>query len=156
MKRPPTSLVAAAGLSVAVVAVVALAALAAPQLRRSNPEGMTKPSAYSHVVRAGNILFIAGQVSSDASGQVVGAGDMKAQVKQVLENLKRVLASEGADFGHVAKINIFTTDIAAFQEAREIREPYFAGKAPASTLVEVKRLARLEFLVEIEAIAVVP
>lgn len=134
----------------------ALAGFAPSQLRRSNPAGMTQPTTYSHVVRAGNILFIAGQVATDGAGQIVGASDMKAQVKQVLENLKQVLASEGADFTHVAKINIFTTDIPAFGEAREIRESYFKGSAPASTLVEVKRLARPEFLVEIEAIAVVP
>jgi len=126
------------------------------QLVRSNPEGMSQPTTYSHVVRASNLLFIAGQVSSDSAGQIVGAGDMRAQVKQVLENLKRVLASQSADFSHVAKINIFTTDIEAFATARDVREQYFKGQAPASTLVEVKRLARPEFLVEIEAVAVLP
>lgn len=133
-----------------------LPSVAQAQLVRSNPEGMSQPTTYSHVVRAGNLLFIAGQVSSDSAGQIVGAGDMRAQVKQVLENLKRALASQGADFSHVAKINIFTTDIEAFATARDIRELYFKGHPPASTLVEVKRLARPEFLVEIEAVAVLP
>jgi reactive intermediate/imine deaminase len=126
------------------------------QLQRSNPQGMSQPTTYSHVVRAGNLLFIAGQVSTDSAGQLVGAGDMRAQVKQVLENLKRALASQGADFSHVAKINTFTTDIEAFLTAREVREEYFKGHPPASTLVEIKRLARPEFLVEIEAIALLP
>lgn len=124
------------------------------QIERINPEGMTQPASYSHLVRAGNLMFIAGQVALDAGGNVVGEGDMKAQVGQVLENLRTVLASEGADFSNVVKINIFTTDIDAFREASDIRARYFDGNPPASTLVQIERLAREVFLVEIEAIAV--
>jgi reactive intermediate/imine deaminase len=127
----------------------------AQNIERINPEGMTQPTAYHHLVKAGgHLLFIAGQVSLDGEGNLVGEGDMGAQVRQVLENLKTVLASQGADFSNVVKINIFTTDIDAFREAAAIRAEYFAGNPPASTLVQIVRLARPEFLVEIEAIAV--
>lgn len=126
------------------------------EIERLNPGGMTQPTAYSHLVRVGNLMFIAGQVALDAEGNVVGEGDMRAQLRQVLENLKTVLASEGTDFSNVVKVNIFTTDIDAFREASDVRAGYFAGHPPASTLVQIERLAREVFLVEIEAVAVVP
>ena len=127
---------------------------AAQEIQRINPEGMTQPTTYSHVVRVGNQLFIAGQVAVDGDGNLVGRGDMRAQVRQVLKNLKTVLASQGADFSNVTKINIFTVDIDAFRESGEVRRQFFEGYPPASTLVQIERLARPEFLVEIEAIAV--
>ena len=128
----------------------------AQQIERTNPEGMTQPTAYSHLVKVGNLMFIAGQVALDGDGDVVGEGDMRAQLRQALENMKAVLASEGADFSHVVKTNIFTTDIEAFRSAADVRQEYFDGHPPASTLVQIERLARPVFLVEIEAIAVAP
>ena len=128
----------------------------AQDIERINPAGMTQPTAYSHLVKSNNLMFIAGQVALDGDGQVVGEGDMAAQVRQVLENLTTVLASEGADFSNVVKINIFTTDIEGFFETSAIRSEYFGGHAPASTLVQIERLARTIFLVEIEAIAILP
>jgi len=115
---------------------------------------MTQPTAYSHLVKVGNLMFLAGQVALDGEGNVIGEGDMTAQVRQVLENMKSVLASEGADFSNVVKINIFTTDIEAFRDAASVRREYFGDHPPASTLVQIERLARPVFLVEIEAIAV--
>jgi len=132
------------------------ASLGAQEIERINPEGMTQPTSYHHLVKAGNLMFIAGQVALDGDGHVVGEGDMTAQVRQALENLKAVLASEGADFSHVVKINIFTTDIEAFRGAADVRRSYFDGHPPASTLVQIERLARPVFLVEIEAIAIAP
>lgn len=128
----------------------------AQQIERTNPEGMTQPTAYSHLVKVGHLMFIAGQVALDGDGNVVGEGDMRAQLRQVLENMKSVLASEGADFSNVVKTNIFTTDIEAFRGAADVRREYFGGHPPASTLVQIERLARPVFLVEIEAIAVAP
>ncbi len=128
----------------------------AHDVQRTNPDGMTQPTAYTHLVKFERLMFIAGQVSLDADGNVIGAGDMKAQVRQVLENLKTILASEGADFSNIVKINTFTTDIEAFFETGDIRREYFGSEAPASTLVQIERLARPVFLVEIEAIAVSP
>jgi 2-iminobutanoate/2-iminopropanoate deaminase len=126
----------------------------AQELQRINPDGMTQPTTYSHVVRAGNQLFLAGQVAVDGDGNLVGPGNMRAQVRQVLQNMSAVLASQGADFSDVAKITIFTVDIEAFRGSAEVREEFFGGHPPASTLVQVVRLARPEFLVEIEAVAI--
>jgi reactive intermediate/imine deaminase len=125
-------------------------------IERTNPEGLTKPTTYSHVVKVGNLLFIAGQVAFDSAGNLVGENDMKAQVRQVLENLKTALASQKADFSNVVKINIFTTDVEAFLGSAEVRAEYFKGNPPASTLVQISKLARPGLLVEIEAIAALP
>ena len=125
-------------------------------IERINPDGLTKPTSYSHVFKVGNLLFIAGQVAFDSAGNLVGENDMKAQVRQVLENLKTALASQKADFSNVVKINIFTTDVEAFLGSAEVRAEYFKGHPPASTLVQIERLARPGLLVEIEAIAALP
>ena len=130
-------------------------AIGAQDIQRINPQGMTQPTAYSHVVRHGNNLFLAGQVATDGDGNVVGADDMRAQVRQVMENMKTVLASQGADFSNIVKITIYTTDIDAYRRTGDIREEYWQGIAPASTLVQIDRLARPVFLVEIEATAIV-
>ncbi len=138
------------------LAVLCATAVNAQQIERKNPEGMTQPTGYHHLVKAGNLMFIAGQVALDGDGNVVGEGDMVAQVRQALENMKTVLASEGADFSNVVKINIFTTDIDRFRAASDVRREYFRDNPPASTLVQIERLARPVFLVEIEAIAIAP
>ncbi len=131
-------------------------AAGAQEIQRINPEGMTQPTAYTHVVRHNNLLFLAGQVSTDADGNVIGEGDMKIQVRQVLENMKKVLASQGADFSNVVKVTIYTTDIDAYIQTGDVRRAYWTGIAPASTLVQIERLARPAFLVEIEATAIAP
>ena len=149
----------ASPLAVALTAAVTLAVapLAAQSLQLINPPGMSNPATYSHVVRAGKTLYIAGQVGADAAGTIAG-DTMAAQLTQVLANLKTVLASQGAEVRHIAKINIFVTDMTGFRapDATKIRADFFNGHKPASTLVEVARLASPEYKVEIEAIAVLP
>ena len=136
------------------LAVLLTGSAGAQDILRINPDGMTQPSAYTHVVRYGDLLFLAGQVALDEDGNVIGEGDMRAQVRQVMENLKTVLASQGADFGNVVKTTIYTTDVAAYRETGDIRAEYWTEGAPASTLVQIDQLARPVFLVEIEAVAV--
>jgi len=116
------------------------------------------PQGYSHVVevRGGRTLYIAGQVALDKDGNLVGRGDFQAQVKQVFENLKARLAEGGASFKDVVKLNYYLTDASSLQALRDTRNSYVNTEhPPASTLVVVKQLAREEFLVEIEAVAVV-
>lgn len=139
-----------------IVLVLVSGACNAQDIVRSNPDGMTASPRYSHLVRFDRMLFIAGQVALDAEGNVVGSDDMQSQVRQVMKNLETVLASVGADFSDVVKVNIFTTDIERFREAGDIYSSYIDGNAPASTLVQIDRLARPVFLVEIEAIAIAP
>jgi reactive intermediate/imine deaminase len=137
--------------------IVLAASLASAQsIERIQPEGLTQPATYSHVVKFGNLLFISGQVAFDPAGKLVGENDMKAQVRQVLENLKTALASQKADFSNVVKINTYTTNVEAYLAAAEVRVEYFKGNLPASTLVEISKLARPGLMVEIEAIAALP
>ena len=124
-----------------------------------NPPTLAASPAYTQVVEVsgGRTLYISGQIALDAAGHVVGAGDVRAQLEQVFANLQAALAAADVTFAHVVKLNIYVLDMADLPILREVRERYVSTQAPpASTLVEVRRLAREEFLVEIEAIASVP
>ena len=103
------------------------------------------------VVAEGRFLFTSGLTSRDDAGNVVGVGDMAAQVEQVFANLEAVLGRVGADFSRVIKFTIYVTDIDGYRDALSGDRPFMAG-APASTLIEVSRLASPDLLVEVEAI----
>ena len=141
-----------------VLSVVAFAQTRAPQIKRTNPPTLSKPTGYSHVVEAtgGKTVYISGQIALDKDGKVVGEGDMKAQAEQVFKNLQTALASAGATFKDVVKMNTYTTDMSQVQPIRDVRARYFGDTVPASTLVQVVHLARPEFMLEIEVIAIVP
>jgi enamine deaminase RidA (YjgF/YER057c/UK114 family) len=125
-----------------------------------NPQGLSTPKGYTHVVTAagGKTVYVAGQVAMNAQGEVVGKGDLKAQIVQVYENLKLALKAVGADFIDVVKM---TTYIVNYQPAhipilREVRANYLSPThPPANTLLGVQALFHPDILVEIEAIAVI-
>jgi len=128
-------------------------------IRFINPLILATPPGYTHVVEIthGRTVFIAGQVAVDQTGKIVGEHDFRAQTQQVFENLKAALAAVGTNFTSVVKLNIYVVDISQIQTLREVRDRYVNTQhPPASTLVEVRRLAREEFLIEIEAIAHLP
>lgn len=121
----------------------------------SQPVGSNGQPSYSHVVKAGNTVYIAGQVARNAEGQVVGLGDIEAQITQVFENLKTAMASVGGDLRNLVKVVIYLTD-ARYRDAYRLVQPRFIqSDFPVSTLLIVKALASPEYLVEIDAIAVV-
>jgi reactive intermediate/imine deaminase len=127
------------------------------KVRRLNPSNLPTPDGpFCQAVRAegSHWLFISGQVALNERGEIVGQGDVKAQTIQVLENLKRALAAEGADLTNITKVTVYLTDMAHRQTVAEVRASYFGKDLPASTLVEVKALAHPDFLIEVEAIAV--
>lgn len=128
-----------------------------PVVKHVNPPDLTKPTGYTHVVEVtgGRTVYISGQVSVDRTGVVIGKGDLKAQTRQVFENLKSALAASGATLDDVVKITIFMTDLSQVQKVREVRDGYFTKEPPASSAVEVMRLVRPELMIEIEAVAVV-
>ena len=127
----------------------------AMSLERIQPAGLSKPPTYTHVIRAGNTVYIAGQTATDEQGQVVGKGDITAQTTQVFENLGKALAAVGADFSRLVKITVYLTD-ARFREAvAQVRSRYLGQTLPTSTLVVVAGLASPDLLVEVEAVAVV-
>lgn len=134
-------------------------AMAAQTLERDNPRGLSRPApgTYTHVVKSGKLLFIAGQTGVDAGGKVAGPG-MKEQTEQVFANLAAALKAHGADFSHVAKTTTFVTSIQEFRspEVAAVRAKYVGANPPANTLVQIQQLADPAYKVEIEAIAVLP
>ena len=119
--------------------------------------GMSEPvSHFTHVVRAGRLVFVSGCVATDAQGRVVGGNDVVAQARQVHENIKHCLAAAGATFADVCKVTVFLRNIGDREKVNIIRKEYFGAHRPASTLVEISRLVRDDYLIEIEATAVIP
>ena len=139
------------------VAASPLAAQSAP--RFINPPGLPTPHGYTQEVdvpAGARIVVISGQVALDSAGKVVGQ-TMTAQATQVFENLKVALAAVGATFNDVIKLNNYVTNMGQSQAFRDVRDKYVnAAAPPASTTIEVRRLVRDEFLVEVEAIVAVP
>jgi enamine deaminase RidA (YjgF/YER057c/UK114 family) len=162
--QPDTSrrdFVAAAVTMAAVAGATADAQAQAPSnLRFSNPPGMSKPPSYSHVVEVNGphrTVYLAGQTGADATGKV--AGDFRAQAVQVFENIKTALASVGGNFDNVVKLTSYLTNIEAnAAEYRTVRASYFPNRSalPASTLLQIPRLANAAYLLEVEVIAVLP
>lgn len=155
------------GLSVAVSIGASLSAPAQQRGRRGgvvkerlNPNGLSQPRGYAHVVtaRGGKTVYVAGQVSLDEKGELVGKGDLKAQAQKVFENLRTALRAAGADLDDVVKLNTYVVNYrpAMIDTLRSVRSAFMGEVAvPASTLVGVQALAREGFLIEIEAVAVV-
>ena len=104
----------------------------------------------------GKVLHVSGQVAQDTTGSVMGKGDIRAQTRQVLENIRTVLASAGGTMDDVARVTVYVTDMSGLAQIHEVRAQYFRRPYPASTLVEVKRLVKPEYLIEIDAVAVIP
>jgi len=104
----------------------------------------------------GQVLHLKGQVALDRAGQVVGPGDMRAQLRQVLDNIKAVLGHVGGEMGDIVSLTQFTTDIEAFMACGDIRKASFAAPYPVTTTIEVSRLYHPELMVEITAIAEIP
>jgi len=129
----------------------------AQELEFTNPEGIPSPTRYSHVVKAGNIIFISGQVGRKPDGQIVGPG-MGEQLDQTLTNVTTALKSQGADIKHLAKITTFVTSMDEYQsqEVRAIRAKHFGDHRPASSSFVVVQLANPAYKVEVEAIAILP
>jgi enamine deaminase RidA (YjgF/YER057c/UK114 family) len=151
---------AAVGVTAAAGAASGAEAQTPSNLRFSNPPGMAKPAAYSHVVEVSGphrTVYLAGQTGIDANGKV--AEGFRAQAVQVMENIKTALGSVGGSFEHVVKLTSYLTNLEANgAEFREVRGSYFPNKAalPASTLLQISRLANPAYLVEVEVIAILP
>jgi reactive intermediate/imine deaminase len=119
--------------------------------------GLAEPiSHFTDAVRAGNLLFVSGIVPVDGAGQLVGGDDVVAQTRQVLENMRAVLRAGGCGFEDVVKVTVFLTDVDDRPLINPLRQELFGETRPASTLVEVSRLAVPGAKVEIECIALVP
>jgi reactive intermediate/imine deaminase len=119
-------------------------------------EGLPEPfSHYTDAVRAGNLLFVSGCVAVDADGKLVGEGDVVAQARRVFANIGLCLEAAGATFADVVKVTTYLTDVADRAAINPVRQEFFGDARPASTLVEVSALVLPEFLIEVEAVAVI-
>jgi 2-iminobutanoate/2-iminopropanoate deaminase len=130
------------------------------KLERSNPDGVSPPiGTYSHLVKVETAdavwLHVSGQIAVDATGAIVGVGDMRAQTERVYENLRVILEAHGATFADVVKMNTYVTSLEDLAGMREVRSQYLASDLPASTAVQVVALVVPEALIEVDAVAVI-
>jgi reactive intermediate/imine deaminase len=128
---------------------------------RSNPDTVAAPmGTYSQAVRVetGDAVWIhvSGQIAIDREGDLVGPGDLRAQTRQVFENLKAILEANGATFGDAVKIGTYLTTLDDLAAMREIRSEYLTSDPPASTAVQVVALVVPDALIEIDLVAVMP
>ena len=107
-------------------------------------------------VTGGEMLFVSGQLAKDENSKLVGKGDIKAQTRQVLENIKKVLDQAGATFSDIVRVTVFIKDMNMFRDIHDVRLQYFdESNLPASTMVEVTGFVDEDALIEIDAIAVI-
>jgi 2-iminobutanoate/2-iminopropanoate deaminase len=128
-----------------------------PAITVINPASVYVPPtfSYSHAVRMGDLVFVAGQVAQNAKGELVGKGDIRKQTEQVFENLRHVLEAAGSGLDLVGKLTVLALSLDYRPVIHEVRSRVFApiGHYPASTLAVVTNLAHPDFLVEIDAVA---
>ncbi len=123
-------------------------------VRTDRVHELTTPS-YSHAVRAGPWLCVAGQVARAPDGSIVGFGDVAAQTRQALDNIRALVEAGGGTLDDVVRVVVYIRDMNDFKAIHEVRSQYFAQDPPASTMVEVSRLVNDDMLIEIEATALV-
>lgn len=127
--------------------------------RYLNPQGLTKPTGYTQVVvvaKSSQLIYVSGQTARSSSGELVGKGDLRAQVTQAMENLRTALTAAGATMEDIVKLNYYVVNLKPDQVPiiREVRAKYLTGEhPPAATLVGVTALAGADLMVEIEAVA---
>jgi reactive intermediate/imine deaminase len=122
--------------------------------RLNKPTGVFSQAVLAPAGR--ELIFISGLVSKDQSGEVVGPGEARPQTRQILENMKALLAEVGASLDDLIKVTIFVTDIGDFGAINDVRREFFHGEPPASTMVEVAALVDKRLVIEIEGVALVP
>src|SRR5450432_1876159 len=113
---------------------VLMPVLAFAQVKRVNPPALAKPTGYTHIVEVTGpvkTIYISGEIALDKDGNLVGAGDMKAQAEQVFKNLQTALTAAGAKFSDVVKMNSYITDMSKVQAVRDVRTRYFGETLPA-------------------------
>jgi 2-iminobutanoate/2-iminopropanoate deaminase len=130
------------------------------QTSRVNPPAVHPPvGSYSHAVRVETEdavwIYVSGQIANDLEGNLVGPGDLRAQTRQVFENLQAILTANGASFADVVKIGTYLTTLYDLAGMREVRSEYLTSEPPASTAVQVMALVVPDALIEIDLVAVV-
>jgi 2-iminobutanoate/2-iminopropanoate deaminase len=130
----------------------------AASIERYSAPGVFDPPNYSQAIKvsgAQSVLFISGQVAYDKDGGVAHRGDVKGQAREAFKAIKALVEAQGGTLANVVKLNTYVLDVRYRPDIAPVREEFFGKKAPASTLVQVPALAHPDWLIEIEAIAVV-
>lgn len=126
--------------------------------REIQPESVPRPVAEYAMgveVSGGRTLYIAGQIALDADGNLVGEGDFRAQARQVLTNVQAIIEEAGGSISDIVKMTTFLTDMAHYDDFKAVRSEFLKPPFPAATLVETSALVRPEWLLEVEATAVI-
>jgi len=119
--------------------------------------GLATPNGhFSHatVAAAGRLVFLSGMTARNATGGVTGVGDISAQTHQVCQNLQAAVEQAGGTLADIARVDVFVRNMEDFDAVHEVRRQYFTAVPPASTLVEVSKFVNKDYLIEINAIAV--
>ncbi|MCH8802385.1 MAG: RidA family protein [Chloroflexi bacterium] len=126
-------------------------------IERSNPSTLANPPGYSHVVKDGTTIYVAGQLARNSAGENVGVGDFSAQAEQAFKNVQAALESVGSDMNHIMKMNVFMTHREDIPEYRIVKARFVPdGDLPVSTLILCSGLADPVFRIEVEVIATMP
>ena len=128
------------------------------KITRGDPPNLknVRKSVYHHYIRVDNpksLIFLSGQLSRDAEGNLVGAGDMAEQTRQCIRNMRTVLEAAGGTLDDVVSTTVFTTDMREFKNIVAARTEFFVARLPTSTIVEVNHLADPGLMIEIQAVA---
>ena len=133
----------------------------ATNIQRENlfPAGLSKPTGHWTTVttaRPGKLVFISGLTAKNESGDIVGVGDVRAQTRQVCENLVAAMRAAGGGLADILRVDVYIKDMGGFKDIHDIRREYFGSNPPASTMVAVSGFTHPDMLIEINAIAVLP
>lgn len=123
------------------------------------PAGLARPGGHWTTVttaRPGKLVFVSGLVAKNAAGEIVGVGDIRAQTRQVCENLRLAMQAAGGSLGDIVRVDVFIKDMAGFADIHAIRAEYFGPHPPASTMVAIAAFTHPDLLIEINAIGVLP
>ena len=128
--------------------------------RQIQSDKIRQPSGhFSHAISVeakGRLVFISGMTSRRADGTIAGVGDIEAQTRQVCENLKSAVEAAGGSLDDVCRVDVYVRNMEHFEAIHKVRREYFKAPAPASTMVEVTKMVHPDYLIEINAIAVLP
>jgi reactive intermediate/imine deaminase len=104
----------------------------------------------------GRLVFVSGMTARRPNGSIAGVGDITAQTRQVCENIKAAVEAAGGTLDHVCRVDVYVRNMEHFQAIHDVRKEYFKPPLPASTMVEVTKMVSPDYLIEINAIAVIP
>jgi 2-iminobutanoate/2-iminopropanoate deaminase len=128
--------------------------------RQITSDKIRQPSGHfsqATVVEAtGRLVFISGMTARRADGSIAGIGDIEAQTRQVCENIKAAVEAAGGSMDDVVRVDVYVRNMEHFEQIHKVRREYFKAPAPASTMVEICKMTSPDYLIEINAIAVVP